>query len=125
MRALGIDHVVIVSPDPERLLGWYTEVLGLEPVRADEWRRGEVPFVSLRVSPGTLIDLMAGERDGTNVDHVAIVVEDIDLDDAVAAGAFAAVELPPMDLYGARGVGRGVYLRDPDGNRVELRTYPP
>lgn len=124
MRALGIDHVVIVSPDPERLLGWYTEVLALEPVRADEWRRGEVPFVSLRVSPGTLIDLMAGERDGTNVDHVAIVVEDIDLDAAVAAGAFA-VEWPPMDLYGARGVGRGVYLRDPDGNRVELRTYPP
>ena len=24
---------------------------------------------------------------------------------------------------GARGIGRGLYLRDPDGNRLELRTY--
>lgn len=52
----------------------------------------------------------------------AIVVDDVDLDDAVAAGTLDA-ERPPMDLYGARGVGR-VYVRDPDGNRVELRTYP-
>lgn len=124
MRSTGIDHVVLVSSDPERLLGWYAGVLGLEPVRVDEWRRGEVPFVSVRVGPGALIDLTAGERDGSNVDHIAIVVEDVDLDEAVASGALD-VERPPMDLYGARGIGRGVYLRDPDGNRVELRTYPP
>ncbi len=29
----------------------------------------------------------------------------------------------PADLFGARGVGRGLYLRDPDSNRVEQRTY--
>lgn len=33
------------------------------------------------------------------------------------------VERPPMDFYGG-GVGR-VYLRDPDGNCIELRTDPP
>lgn len=57
------------------------------------------------------------------VDDIDIDLDDIDLDDAVAAGTLD-VERPPMDLYGARGVGRGVYLCDPDGNRVELRTYP-
>lgn len=123
MRATGIDHVVLVSRDPERLLGWYTTVLGLEAVREDEWRRGEVPFVSVRVGPGSLLDLVTGERDGCNVDHVAIVVDDVDLDEAVTNGAIAA-DSPPRDLYGARGMGRGVYLRDPDGNGIELRTYP-
>ena len=28
-----------------------------------------------------------------------------------------------MRLYGARGVGWALYVRDPDGNRVELRHY--
>jgi catechol 2,3-dioxygenase-like lactoylglutathione lyase family enzyme len=88
----------------------------------DQWRRGEVPFVSMRISPTFLIDIARGERTGMNVDHVAIVVEDISLDELAASGD-VTVEMGPADLFGARGVGRGVYLRDPDGNRVELRTY--
>ena len=35
-----------------------------------------------------------------------------------------AVAGGPADLYGARGQGRGLYVRDPDGHVVELRTYP-
>ena len=33
------------------------------------------------------------------------------------------LEMGPLELDGARGVGTGVYIRDPDGNRVELRYY--
>ena len=29
-----------------------------------------------------------------------------------------------MQLFGARGTGTGLYVKDPDGNTVELRTYP-
>jgi glyoxylase I family protein len=123
VRTAAVDHIVLVSPDPERLVAWYRDELGLAPERLEEWRRGEVLFVSLRVSPSSLIDLLAGERTGTNVDHVALVVEDVDLDELAASGRYE-VEMGPADLFGARGVGRGVYLRDPDGNRVELRTYP-
>lgn len=122
MRTSGADHVVLVSPDPERLVQWYGDVLGLSAERLGEWRRGEVPFVSLRVSESFLIDVMRGERTGTNVDHVALTVEGVDLDELAQSGA-VTVEMGPADLFGARGTGRGLYIRDPDGNRVELRTY--
>jgi len=120
MQLGGPDHIVLVSPDPERLVEWYASRLDLEVLRLDEWRRNEVPFVSLRVSPTFLIDVLRGERTGTNVDHLALHVTDVDLDE-LAEGF--DVEMGPMDLYGAQGVGRGFYTKDPDGNRVELRTY--
>lgn len=122
VRTIGPDHLVLRSTDPERLVAWYQELLGVEVERLDQWRRDEVPFVSLRVGAGFLIDIMRGERSGTNVDHVAFVVEDVDLDELASSGTLT-VELGPLDLWGARGVGRGLYVLDPDGNRVELRTY--
>jgi glyoxylase I family protein len=122
MRCTGPDHVVLRSPDPDRLVDWYAEQLGLEVLRLDEWRRDEVLFVSLRVSPTFLIDVLRGERTGDNVDHLALTVTDVDLDDLATSGRFE-VEMGPADLYGAQGTGRGLYVRDPDGNRIELRTY--
>lgn len=123
MRFAGPDHIVITSPDPERLVTWYRDELGLEPLRLEEWRRDEVPFVSLRVSPTFLIDVMRGERTGVNVDHLALECLDVDLEELAASGRFSVV-MGPADLFGAQGVGRGLYVRDPDDNLVELRTYP-
>ena len=122
MRFQGPDHIVLVSPDPERLVAWYADALGLEVLRLEEWRRQEVLFVSLRVSPTFLIDVLQGERSGVNVDHLALWAEDVDLDELVASGRFDVV-MGPADLFGAQGQGRGIYVRDPDGNLVELRTY--
>ena len=119
MRVVEMDHIVLVTPDAERLIAWYREVLGLAPERLDEWRRGEVPFASLRVSATTIIDVLPGEPTGTNVEHMALVVEDADL-----AALAEEHDVPgPRSLFGARGQGFGIYLRDPDGNGVELRTY--
>ena len=64
MRVTGIDHVVFNVSDVEKSVAWWRDLIGLEPVRLDEWRRGEVPFVSVRISPGTIIDLFARERSG-------------------------------------------------------------
>jgi glyoxylase I family protein len=122
MQLTGPDHVVFPSPDPERLIAWYAEELGLEVLRLEAWRRNEVPFVSLRVSPTFLIDVFRGERTGVNLDHLALTVTDVDLDALATSGRFD-VEMGPADLYGAQGVGRGLYVRDPDGNKIELRTY--
>jgi catechol 2,3-dioxygenase-like lactoylglutathione lyase family enzyme len=122
MRVRNPDHLVLVSPDPERLVAWYRDELGLAPERLEEWRRKEVLFVSLRISPTFLIDVMEGERTGVNIDHVALLVEGVDLDELAGSGRFE-IEMGPADLWGAQGTGRGLYVRDPDGNRVELRTY--
>jgi catechol 2,3-dioxygenase-like lactoylglutathione lyase family enzyme len=117
----GLDHVVFTVTDVDATLAWWRDLLGAEVLREEEWRRGEVPFVSIRLDATTIIDLFAGDRTGTNVDHVAVLV-DADLDDVVASGRIE-VEGPPRDLFGAQGQGRGIYTRDPDGNRIELRTY--
>jgi catechol 2,3-dioxygenase-like lactoylglutathione lyase family enzyme len=123
MRVSEIDHVVFNVSDAEKSVAWWREMLGLEPVRLEEWRRGEVPFVSVRICEGTILDLFVAERTGENVDHMAIHVTDVDLDELAAAGTFDVVR-GPVDVFGARGQGRGLYVRDPDGNVIELRTYP-
>jgi catechol 2,3-dioxygenase-like lactoylglutathione lyase family enzyme len=123
MQVTEIDHVVFNVRDAEVSVAWWRDALGLEPVRLEEWRRGEVPFVSVRISPGTILDLFVTERTGENVDHIAIQVAGADLDQLAASGTFDVVR-GPMDVFGARGQGRGLYVRDPDGNVIELRTYP-
>jgi catechol 2,3-dioxygenase-like lactoylglutathione lyase family enzyme len=122
VRVKGVDHYVLTVPDVEAVVAWYRDELGLAPERLDEWRRGEVLFASLRITDTTLIDVFEGERSGTNVDHVALVVDGIDLDELAASGRFE-VDMGPADLWGAQGTGRGLYIKDPAGNRVELRTY--
>jgi catechol 2,3-dioxygenase-like lactoylglutathione lyase family enzyme len=121
-KVTGLDHVVIVTSDVERSLAWYCEVLGLAAERVEEWRRSEVFFPSVRVSAETIIDLLQGERSGVNVDHLCLVVEPQDLAALAASGRFDVVE-GPTPRFGARGTGTSLYVRDPDGNLVELRHY--
>jgi catechol 2,3-dioxygenase-like lactoylglutathione lyase family enzyme len=118
----GLDHIVLVSADVERTLAWYCDLLGLEPVRVEEWRRGEVPFPSVRVSPTTIIDLIPGEPVDGRLDHFCLVVEPTDLDAIAASGEFTVVD-GPARRFGARGDGTSLYVRDPDGTLVELRHY--
>jgi catechol 2,3-dioxygenase-like lactoylglutathione lyase family enzyme len=125
VRVTGLDHIVLDVADVERSAAWYVEKLGLELLRMEEWRRGEVLFPSLRIDAGTLIDLFPGERTGENLNHFAVVVDVDDLQAVIDSGQFEmAGPDHPVDLFGARGQGLGIYVKDPDGNTVELRTYP-
>ncbi|MFJ8545805.1 VOC family protein [Streptomyces sp. NPDC093586] len=126
MRVIGFDHLVLNVADIERSLAFYTGPLGLEPVRAEEWRAGEAPFPSVRVSPTTIIDLVEASADGprgSNVDHVCLVVEPLDWQQVVDSGVFTVVD-GPGERFGARGTAVSLYVADPDGNTVELRWYP-
>lgn len=124
IRVQAFDHLVLVVADVERSLAWYRDVLGLEEVRVAEWRAGEAPFPSVRVSPTTIVDLVRGERGGVNVDHFCLVVEPgTDLGALGASGVLDVVEGPTGPRFGARGDAASLYVRDPDGNVVELRAY--
>jgi catechol 2,3-dioxygenase-like lactoylglutathione lyase family enzyme len=118
----GLDHLVLNVADVRRSVAWYRDRLGIPVERFDEWERGEVFFPSLRIDEHTIIDLVEHERSGVNVDHLCLVLADADIDALAASGDFDVVD-GPADLWGARGMGRSVYVADPDGNRVELRTY--
>jgi catechol 2,3-dioxygenase-like lactoylglutathione lyase family enzyme len=118
----GIDHVVVNCSDVERSVAWYRDKLGLEPLRLDEYRNGTVPFVSMRISAVALIDLQADTRTGVNIDHFSLHVSG-DLTALAASGEFEVVA-GPKDIFGAQGNGPGLYVRDPDGNVIELKAYP-
>jgi catechol 2,3-dioxygenase-like lactoylglutathione lyase family enzyme len=127
VRVTGLDHIVLRVADVERSLAFYVERLGLVPDRVDEWRAGEVPFPSVRVDATTRIDLFPAGVDapaGRNLDHCCLVVESTDLA-ALAASGEVDVAGGPATLYGAQGMGEGLYVRDPDGNVIELRQYGP
>jgi catechol 2,3-dioxygenase-like lactoylglutathione lyase family enzyme len=124
VRVIGFDHIVLNVGDVERSLAWYTDVLGLEGERVEEWRRHEVPFPSVRVNAHTVIDLFAKERSGENADHYCMVVEPTDLQALVDSGRLEVVE-GPVPRWGAQGVATSIYVKDPDGNTVELRHYGP
>ena len=122
MRVRGMDHIVLNVADGERAMAWYRDRLGLEPVRYDEWKAGDAPFLSLRVNADTIIDLLETERTGENVNHVALWV-DSDLDDLLAHDDVEVVR-EFESLFGAQGYGPAVYIRDLDGNQIELKRYP-
>ncbi|MGW9196823.1 VOC family protein [Micromonospora chersina] len=123
VRVTCFDHLVLAVTDVERSLSFYCDTLGLAPVRVDRWRAGEVPFPSVRVNADTIIDLVRGEPGGSNVDHFCLVVEPLDWAEVVDSGVFTVLT-GPVPRFGARGTATSIYVRDPDGNTVELRWYP-
>jgi catechol 2,3-dioxygenase-like lactoylglutathione lyase family enzyme len=126
MRVIGFDHLVLIASDVERSLAFYCGPLGLGPVRVDEWRAGKAPFPSVRVSETTIIDIVPASGDsptGSNVDHICLVVEPLDWQQVVDSGEFTVLDGPGA-RFGAQGTAQSLYVRDPDGNTVELRWYP-
>lgn len=130
----AMDHIVLNVPDIDRSLAFYVDVLGLEPERLDQFRRGEVRFPSVRISGDTVIDLfpmqpgevLGGGAGLQNLNHFTMVVEPGDFEGFQQHLAEHGVKIEdgPGRRWGARGYGQSVYFRDPDGNRIEVRCYP-
>jgi catechol 2,3-dioxygenase-like lactoylglutathione lyase family enzyme len=122
VKTRGLDHVVLRVADVERSLAWYCDELGCAPERVDEWREGKIFFPSARIDATTVIDLLQAPRADANVDHVCLVIEPEDLQALKDSGRFDVVDGPDT-RWGAQGDGTSLYVRDPDGNVVELRHY--
>ncbi len=114
--------MVLLCRDVEASLAFYSDVLGLEGAAVDEWRRGDASFPSVRVDDTTIIDLMPGEPDGRNTDHVCLVIEPTDLHELAKRKELNVVQ-GPVERGGARGQGWSIYVVDPDLHLLELKHY--
>lgn len=125
----GFDHIVLRVVDKERMVAFYRDVLGC-PV---DWDRPELGLTHIRVG-SSLIDLVtidgrlgalggaAPGPEGRNLDHFALAIRPFD--DAAIRAHLAAhgVEIDEEGpRYGAEGEGPSIYIKDPEGNTVELK----
>ena len=129
MKVVGPDHTNFRVRDLDASLGFYRDVLGLEPFGLEEYHRGERPIVSLRVTEQFILHLTPDpefERGSTGgYDHLALVVEGTHPDELSKhlQGMGVEVEEQFESIIGARGNGPALYVRDPDGYRIELKFY--
>jgi catechol 2,3-dioxygenase-like lactoylglutathione lyase family enzyme len=120
-----LDHVVLKCRDQQRMLDFYTRVLGLK----EERRVAQIGLIQLRAGT-SMIDLVPAAEprieSGTNIDHFCLGIETQDLGSAIDYLRINSVEVlsEPAMRYGARGMGHSIYVRDPEGNTVELKQMP-
>ena len=132
IRIKGLDHIVLRTENAAAMVRFYCEVLGC----VEERRRVDLGLTQLRAGD-SLIDLVtldgplgkaggaAPGPNGRNLDHFCLQLEAFDAE-AIATQLFAhGLETDESVLrYGAGGYGPSIYVRDPDGNTVELKGPP-
>lgn len=125
MDTEAIDHVNLRIPADglNRAREFYVDALGFSLEGLDD----DKPFFSVRLAEGCVLHLWPDEefvepRRGENFDHVAIRVDE-DVADVESRLADHDVEVvDELEPRGATGVAPAVYVRDPFGYRVELKT---
>lgn len=132
IEPMGLDHVVLRVKDLARSIAFYRDVLGCPIERQLE----ELGLVQLRAG-SSLVDLVELDSplgrakgvepkpDAHNMDHFALSIANFD-ESAIRAhlDQFDVEANETQRLYGAGGYGPSIYLRDPDGNTVELKGPP-
>lgn len=118
----GLDHLVITVTDISRAVDFYSRVLGLEVRYRDRervdlmlgdmalrlhWTATDITPRAATPTPGSL-DLCV--RSLLPLDEVQRHLEALDVE----------VELGPVPRQGATGELSSLYLRDPDGNLIEI-----
>jgi catechol 2,3-dioxygenase-like lactoylglutathione lyase family enzyme len=130
IQITGLDHVVLRVADADASIRFYCEVLGCSVERTLPAKFG---LIQLRAGH-SLIDIVpvSGElgqlggaapgEEGHNMDHFCVAVSPWDEEKIRAHLESFGVEVGPVgERYGADGNGPSLYLKDPDGNTVELK----
>jgi catechol 2,3-dioxygenase-like lactoylglutathione lyase family enzyme len=138
---MHIDHVVLWVEDARRSLEFYTNIVGLPGVRADEFLAGAAPFPSVRISDASMLDLapamgapfargFTGETKptaaGQPINHVCLSMSRAEFEALAARLTTAGIAMHKMGerSYGAQGSSKHwFYFQDPDGNVIEARHY--
>ena len=120
-KPLGIDHVVLRVRDQAVSQRFYVDVLGCTVARINE----RISLIHLRFGD-QMIDLVPGSAappEGAGMDHLCLSIECDDVgklaDELVRRGV--TLDGKVSDRFGAYGTGPSLYIRDPDGYRVELK----
>jgi catechol 2,3-dioxygenase-like lactoylglutathione lyase family enzyme len=134
-----VDHVVLWTDDPLRAVEFYERIVGLAPVRVEEFRAGRAPFPSVRVSSESILDLMSraaapvvdamtgsDASAGQRVNHVCLSMSEGEF--KALRERLAAHDVPTSAMtqqsFGAQGLApNAFYFRDPDENVIEARYY--
>lgn len=132
IRPLDLDHLVLRVVDLPRMERFYCDVLGCSIERRQEL----IGLVQLRAG-AALIDLVpvdqplgraggaAPGREGRNLDHFCLRVDDFDAEAIGAHLRAHGIEPGPVERrFGAEGEGPSIYVHDPEGNVVELKGPP-
>ena len=126
IRIRKIDHVVLHARDPERMIAFYCDVLGCSLEKRSTVVEG---LIHLRAGD-SLIDIMTASdslehADGvaSNMDHFCVQLEAFSEAEITAHMAQHGIETSKFERrYGSDGDGASVYIRDPEGNEVELKS---
>ena len=130
LEVAGIDHIVLRTDKLQLMLGFYCDVLGCEIER----EAAEIGLTQLRAGDA-LIDLVEvnsylGRIGGgppskleNNVDHFCLQLKSISEEQIRTYLTAKGIEVGEFgERYGAQGKGQSVYIKDPQGNTVELRS---
>ena len=131
---IGMDHIVLNVEDMDAVLNFYTNVLGLESERLEDFRAGKVGFPSIRVSADTVIDLFPAKEtkpitprnnSRTDLNHFCLVIEKEDFQRFTEHLKKNGVDIEngPSQNWGAHGTGISIYFRDPEKRLIEVRYY--
>ena len=120
--AQRLDHVQVVTPEVQLCLDFY----GAMGFRLSEYvvDDGENPLMVFLQRKGNPHDVVFANGPGPRLHHVAFTVPETQnlmtaADLFVRAGCGGQVEFGPARHF-SPGLARFLYLRDPDGHRVEL-----
>lgn len=118
----SIDHIVLTTANLERCLEFYTQVLGMQLERYGSGR------IALRFGdhkfnvhpPGFDAGIKARTPTPGSLDLCFLA--DVPLSEVIARLNSRSIEIEegPIERTGARFAIRSVYVRDPDGNLVEI-----
>ena len=130
MKIIGIDHLVLRTRKLPQMLRFYESILGCSVERQ---LSPELGLTQLRAG-NTLIDLVTvdselgrlggkpPQQDGRNLEHFCLRVTDVNQSQLLAHLHHHHIETDAFEeRYGATGFGHSVYIKDPEGNVVELK----
>ncbi len=131
IKIAALDHIVLRTTKLDEMLGFYCEVLGCKIERETP---AETGLTQLRAGTA-LIDLVTVDSDlgrtgggaptrlDNNLDHFCLQLKPIQESEIVKHLAQHGIDAGEFsDRYGAEGMGRSVYINDPEGNTVEIRS---